>query len=73
MRDIVFRFKYCVLNEEGAGILEAAVLISVFMVISAYLMNFLSETISFGTTRSDLAASGTGFWRGSDTTNMNNR
>lgn len=66
------RFNYCMNNEEAAGALEAVVLIAVFVVISAYLMSFLAATVNLGTTRSDVAASGTGFWRGDDTTGMNN-
>lgn len=69
---MIERVKYALCNEEAAGIMEAVVLISVFMIIASFLMIFLSSVIGFGTTRSDVAASGTGFWRGEDITGMNN-
>lgn len=53
-------------SEDGAGILEAVVLISVFLGICFFLMIMFQASLGLDVTRSDRAASGTGFWRGDD-------
>ena len=65
------RFNIAFKNETGAGILEAVVLIAVFMVISYYLMNFLGQILEFGKTRTGYSTT-TGWFRNDNTTGIKN-
>ena len=65
------RFKTAFCNEDGAGVLEAVVLIAVFMVISSALMVFLHQVLEFGKTRSGFSTT-TGWFKTEDTTGMVN-
>lgn len=60
------RFNTAINNETAAGVLEAVVLIAIFVVISYYLMQFLGSVLDFGKTRTAYSST-TGWFRTNDT------
>ena len=68
---MISRFKTAFCNESGAGVLEAVVLIAVFMVIASGLMVFLHQVLEFSKTRVGYSTT-TGWFRTEDTTGMMN-
>ena len=63
------RFNYVFNNENGAGNLEAVVLIAVLMVISSVLMIFLDRVLEFSKSRVGYSTT-TGWFRTEDTTGI---
>ena len=65
------RIRYVLNNENGAGSLEAVVLIAVFVVIASFLMAFLDQVLEFSKTRSGYSTT-TGWFRTRDTDGIKN-
>ena len=65
LEDFKRRARFVMNGESGAGILEAAVLIAVFIIIAYFFIRFLKETIETAQTHFGYS-SGTGWFRTED-------
>lgn len=71
MDHIITRSKYVLSGEEGSIILEAAVVIFVVCLLTAYLLRFLGVVIDFGKIRNGWTSS-TGWFRSGDISGIMN-